>query len=595
MKQRESHGLTALGIVCGIAITVLMVSAAVLHGPANAATIGTLKQLASPGGCTTDTSTPVAGCGTARALDGVAPFFGSQAVALSPDGKHLYAAAFDSDAITVFNRSSSSGRLTQKPGTAGCASITTQPTCAQGRSLIKPTSIAVSPDGESVYVASIVGSSIAVFDRNRSTGTLTQKSGTAGCVAKDDAHQCAAGRAMDGVDVVAVSPDNKHVYAGGFTNDSLVVFDRNRSTGSIKQKTGASGCFVETAQADCTTARGLNGAEGLTISPDGISVYVGAAIGNAVGVFRRNRNNGTLSQAAGTTGCFAFQAANGCANGDGLVGADSMQVSPDDRHLYVASGVGDSVASFKRSTSTGNLTQLAGIGGCYTNFTQTLGRCASGVQLDGPEGIVVSPDGANVYVGSFFSNAIVVFDRVAYTGTLTQRVSPNGCVIEPATAGCATGTALQGANALEMSNDGRRLYVGANGSNAIDVFSRAAPPSGWVRTSVPNRVRVAIGRSVSLPIACTGSKNRRCPGGIAVTSSGRGGSFNIPTGQRRNVTVLLSAAQLSALRANGSVSVIATTRVVDPSGRIRVTRERVLLIARAVGFVGNKPARRGTP
>lgn len=570
-------------------VSVLAISAVVFAVPARAATIGTLQQLASPGGCTTDTSTPVAGCATARGLDGVAPFFGSHAVALSPDGKNLYAASFDSEAITIFNRSSSSGRLTQKSDTAGCASVTTQPSCAQGRSLIKPTSIAVSPDGRSVYVASIVGSSIAVFDRNTSTGALTQKSGTAGCVAKDGAHQCATGRAMEGVDVVAVSPDNKHVYAGGFTNDSLVVFDRNRSTGSIKQKSGTSGCFVETAQSDCTTARGLNGAEGLTISPDGISVYVGAAVGNAVAVFRRNRSNGTLSQSAGTTGCFAFQAASGCSEGHGLVGADSMQVSSDNKNLYVASGVGDSIAAFKRSTSSGNLTQLAGIGACYTNFTQTLGRCASGVQLDGPEGILVSPDGRNVYVGSFFSNAIAVFDRVPYTGTLTQRVSPNGCVVEPATSGCATGTALQGANALEMSNDGRRLYVGANGSNAIDVFSRAAPPSGWVRASVPNRVKVAIGRSVSLPIACTGSKNRRCPGGIAVTSSGRGGSFNIPTGQRRNVTVLLSADQLSELRSNGSVEVIATMRVVDPSGEIKVTRTRVLLIARAVGFAGSNP------
>lgn len=587
--------LTAVGVVCGIVISVLLIGAVVSANPARAATIGTLKQLASPGGCTTDTSTPVAGCATARALDGVAPFFGSQAVALSPDGKNLYAASFDSEAITIFNRNSSTGRLTQKSGTAGCASLTTQPTCAQGRALIKPTSIAVSPDGDSVYVASIVGSSIAVFDRNTSNGNLTQKSGTAGCVAKDAAHQCALGRAMEGADVVAVSPDSRHVYVGGFTNDSLVVFDRNRSTGSIRQKVGTSGCFVETAQPDCTTARGLNGAEGLTISPDGMSVYVGAAIGNAVAVFRRNRKNGTLTQSSGASGCFAFQAAAGCTEGHGLVGADSMQVSPDNKNLYVASGIGDSIAAFKRSTSSGNLTQLAGVGGCYTNFTQTLGRCASGVQLDGPEGILVSPDGANVYVGSFFSNAIAVFDRVAYTGTLTQRVSPNGCVIEPATTGCTTGIALQGANALEMSNDGRRLYVGANGSNAVDVFSRAAPPSGWVRASVPNRVRVAVGRSVSLPIACTGSRNRRCPGGIALTSDGRGGSFNFPTGQRRNVTVLLSVTQLRALRTNGKVSVIATMRVVDPSGRIRVTRQRVLLIARSVGFVGIHTTRSTIP
>lgn len=569
---------------------------------ANASTIGSITQLAGTAGCTTDSNTPISGCAGARALGGVSPFFGSRSVALSPDGRNAYAAAFTSDAVAVFDRSSSSGALTQKSGSSGCVALTAAVGCAIGRGLIRPTSVAVSPDGKSVYVASIVGNSITVYDRNARTGSLKQKSGAAGCIVEQALEGCAVGRALGGADVVVVSPDGKNVYVGAFNSDAVAVFTRNRSTGSIAQKSGSAGCIAESAIAGCASGRALDGAEGLAISPDGKSLYVGAAVGSAVAVLRRNRSTGGVSQQTGTAGCWAFQAANGCAEGHGLIGADSIDVSPDDKNVYVASGIGKSIAAFRRNRSTGGLSQLAGVAGCYAQATYTLGRCATGVQLDGPEGIIVSPDGNSVYVGSFFSNAIAIFDRVDYTGTLTQRAGPNGCVVEPATSGCNTGRALQGANGLAISADGRRLYVGASGSNALDVFSRAAPPAGSVKVSVPSRVRVAIGSSVSVPVSCSGSKNRRCPGGIsfasatstsATTAARRGGSFNIPTGQRRNVSVAIAPSIVSALRRNGQVQTVASLRVVLPDGQVRNSRANVLLIARGVGFVGNNPFQGG--
>lgn len=570
---------------------------AVFASSAPAATVGSITQLSGSAGCTADAASPVVGCATANGLGGVSPFFGSQSVALSPDGRNLYAASFTSDAIAIFDRSSSNGVLKQRSGRAGCVALTTSAGCAVARGLIRPTSIAVSPDGKSVYAASIIANSVTVFDRNRRTGGLRQKAGSAGCVANQAIEDCAIGRALAGADVVAVSPDNRSVYVGAFESDGVASFTRNRSSGAITQKTGTAGCIVETPLSGCATGRALNGAEGLTISPDGKSVYVGAAIGNAVAVLRRDASTGNLSQSAGAAGCLAFQAANGCAEGHGLVGADSMQVSPDDKNLYVASGVGKSIAIFRRNRNTGSISQLRGVAGCFAQATYTLGRCNTGVQLDGPEGIAVSPDGNSVYVGSFFSNAIAVFDRVDYTGTLTQRPGPNGCVVEPATGGCNTGRALQGANGLAISADGRQLYVGANGSNALDVFSRSVPPPGDVKVSVPSRVRVAVASSVSVPVSCRGSKNRRCPGGISLGQSAagptsRGGSFSIPTGQRRNVSIAISPSLVRALRSDGSVRVIASLRVVLPDGRIRDSQQSILLIAATPGFTGRNPSDR---
>ena len=57
------------------------------------------------------------------------------------------------------------GALTQPAGTAGCVSETGAGPCANGHALIAPYSVAVSPNGKSVYVASFDSGAVARFDR----------------------------------------------------------------------------------------------------------------------------------------------------------------------------------------------------------------------------------------------------------------------------------------------------------------------------------------------------------------------------------------------------------------------------------------------
>ena len=52
------------------------------------------------------------------------------------------------------NRNTTTGAITQPAGTAGCVSETGAGPCADGHGLDGPCSVAVSPDGKSVYVAS---------------------------------------------------------------------------------------------------------------------------------------------------------------------------------------------------------------------------------------------------------------------------------------------------------------------------------------------------------------------------------------------------------------------------------------------------------
>lgn len=128
------------------------------------------------------------------------------------------------------------GEIEQKLAEAGCVSQSGADgdggiTCADGRVLRSAVALAISPDGQSVYVTSFNGSGIAIFDR-ATDGTLTQKPGEAGCISQtgadgDGGMTCANGRGLDGGVPVEVSPDGRSLYVGAlFFGDAVAVFDR---------------------------------------------------------------------------------------------------------------------------------------------------------------------------------------------------------------------------------------------------------------------------------------------------------------------------------------------------------------------------------
>src|SRR4029077_11273215 len=98
-------------------------------------------------------------------------------------------------------------------------------------------SVAVSRDGRSVYATSLESDALTVFRRDRSTGALSQLRG-GGCISGLPLPGCAGGRALVGPDVVTVSPDGENVYVGSFFGNAIPVFDRGASRGSVQQATG---------------------------------------------------------------------------------------------------------------------------------------------------------------------------------------------------------------------------------------------------------------------------------------------------------------------------------------------------------------------
>ncbi|HEY3864726.1 MAG TPA: beta-propeller fold lactonase family protein [Solirubrobacteraceae bacterium] len=433
-------------------------------------TLGTLVRLPGVGGCLVDRSAARAGCKSVRALRGPAPFLGSEAIVISPDGKNVYVASSNSDAIAVFKRNARTGKLTQGAGATGCISTKGAGGCASAIGLEGPNSVAVSPDGRSVYATSLGSNAIDVFARNTAGGALTQGTGGAGCIANVATTGCTTGRALDGPDVVAVSPDGRNVYVGAFKGNSLAVFTRDPATGALAQAAGTSGCVAGTPIAGCAPGVALASPEGLAVSPDGANVYVAAALSSALDVFSRNSSTGTLTQAGGGAGCIVQAPLAGCTTGTRLGGADAVAVSPDGTDVYVTSVLSNSVTAFARAASTGELTQLNGTSACVL-YVLAVG-CSLGQALDAPEGLAVSPDGASVYATAFASGAIDVLDRSAESGALTQKPRRAGCLVAGLPQSCALGRGLLGASSIAVSPDGSYVYSAAFASNAVGVFKR---------------------------------------------------------------------------------------------------------------------------
>jgi DNA-binding beta-propeller fold protein YncE len=103
--------------------------------------------------------------------------------------------------------------------------------------------------------------------------------------------------------------------------------------------------------------------------------------------------------------------------------------------------------------------------------------CSLGRALEGPEGLVVSPEGASVYATSFASGAVDVFNRDGQSGALVQKPRSPGCESSRPAPECVRARALLGVSSAAISPDGRNLYAAAFKSDALAVFRRATVPA----------------------------------------------------------------------------------------------------------------------
>ena len=250
---------------------------------------------------------------------------------------------------------------------------------------------------------------------------------------------------LDGVVTPTLSADGKFLYAASWKAASIAVFGRNADSGKLEHKQ------------TIADNEALEGTTGVSISPDGRYAVASAFRSRTAVLFVRNPETGELTR--------SDVARDGEKNVRYGWPIDAV-FAPDSKFVYVlddnGSGDGGQGAVVAFRVNDGKL-ELVGIDegkeGCYA----------------GARGVAFHPDGKTLFVVSNNANTLVVADRDEKTGKTSVRQ------VVKDEEGDAHG--LSGAMGVVMSPDGRDLYVSAGrfqGDDAVSAFrlgSTAGPCS----------------------------------------------------------------------------------------------------------------------
>jgi DNA-binding beta-propeller fold protein YncE len=329
------------------------------------------------------------------------PFAVALAIPGNAPASEVFVSNLDSDSVSVFT-TTATGSLSPIP----CPGTN----CNTGQD---PAGVAVSPNGQFLYVAdSAFSGGISPF-RVNADGTLSPIAcGT----------NCTFGSPFG----LAVSPNGKFLYATETLSPKVTPYAIN-ADGSLTP--------IPCSGSNCSTG---SGPEGVAVSPNGQFLYVANTSTGTVSPFAINAD-GSLTPITCGAGC-----------NPGGAGPVGVAVTPNGKFLYVTNGSGR-VSPFAINVD-GSLSLIA----C------TAPNCNTG---NSPKGVAVSPNGQFLYVtgstGSLQLGTISPF-AINADGTLSPIPCPGS--------NCTTGSGAfpQG---LAVSPSGRFLYVANSGSSTVSPFA----------------------------------------------------------------------------------------------------------------------------
>jgi hypothetical protein len=208
---------------------------------------------------------------------------------------------------------------------------------------------------------------------------------------------------------VALSPDGKHAYVTGGTDDAISWFERNATNGALT--------YGGTLKDGVNGVDGLDWASRVELSTDGKYAYVTGRSDNSVSWFERNGTTGILS--------YGGTLKDEVSGVDGLDGAWSITLSSEDRQVIVTGLDDNAVSWFDRNATTGAL-----------SYAGTIKDGVGGVDgLDWPRCIQVSSDATFAYVTGRNDNSISWFARDPVTGALSYAHTGSSYVLTPSDLG----------------------------------------------------------------------------------------------------------------------------------------------------------------
>ena len=352
--------------------------------------------------------------------------------------------------------------------------------------------LTVSTDGRHAYAVGEASgvAAVAALERDERTGELVEtaiyRNGQDGFTG------------LSGAVGVTLSMDGRHLYVASEIDDSVAVLSRDLSSGELS--------FVEVEIDTINSVNGLGGARFARVSPDDRHVYVGGTQDDAIGVFSRDAGTGALSWISTVN--------QGQDGNDGLNGVYDMVFDADGSHAYVVGDANDAVAVYSRDASTGALT--------FQSAVQDFQTLVNALQQ--PRAVALADD-RQLFVASFGSDALAIFDVDSDTGDLTFDTA----VFQ----GSGGITRMAGPEGLVLGLEGSELYVAGSVSNAVTLFRLgdglpepiASYDSGAIgELAGVNRLsRSADGRHVySFGDAAAASATFERNGGSRCTGSGTG-------------------------------------------------------------------------
>src|SRR6478609_994228 len=277
---------------------------------------------------------------------------------------------------------------------------------------------------------------------------------------------------------LAISPDARNVYVVAPGTQSLAVFSRDGATGTLTP----GGCLTLSAlgDPDCTRlSQGLTNPRAVTVSGDGLSVYVANSTGE-VTVLRRDPATGAVSQPPGQA-CVGSWGSTGClGSAQALSGAIDVVAAADavDRDVYVAGSADQAVAEFRRDPASSVLSQPAGRPSCISRdgtASSTTGKAAdcdhAGLAFKQPFALALAPDGRHLLAVDLGGHALWAFTRDVTTGVLAVP----WC--ESPVAGACGATPVHGMQTpfdVAFAPDGRQVYVASTAPGSVAVLARGA-------------------------------------------------------------------------------------------------------------------------
>jgi 6-phosphogluconolactonase (cycloisomerase 2 family) len=254
-----------------------------------------------------------------------------------------------------------------------CPLVAPQKDNPNGSGLQSAAGMAISADGRSLYAVSAEGASIAEFRRDRASGTLTfrgclsaAKRGTGPgdpCRYVPQANDIGVNTGMYGLREIAITPDGTGLYGVATYDNAVAAFRRNPATGRLSFASCIAAesnlgetfgvpdpCHTVHAANKSGQGSGLRKPRGLAISRNGRSLFVGSRGDSAINRFRLTPKGG-LHRAGCITGdtaavgpCTRARTRGGKTQWLGFDGFNSLAVIG--HALYAAAGDGSSISRF---------------------------------------------------------------------------------------------------------------------------------------------------------------------------------------------------------------------------------------------------------